>query len=172
MTLTAGKFKTTFILLSLVIPVFLFPDASSPREATRLPAVWTDPATGYAIGGYDPVAYFVRGKAVFPNTRIEAFQGAVNWRFANIGNRQAFLDHPEVYTPQFGGMDPVQLAKGKHVFGNPTLFDVYRGRLYLFYNGVTLSRWRYDRAGFVRRARKAWPRAARRQRLDVGTPQF
>ena len=44
--------------------------------------------------------------------------GAV-WRFRNEGNRASFVAHPEIYGPQFGGYDPVDLARGVTVAGNP-----------------------------------------------------
>ena len=57
--------------------------------------------------------------------------GAV-WRFRNEGNRASFVAHPEIYGPQFGGYDPVDLARGVTVAGNPRFWLVSGQRLYLF----------------------------------------
>ena len=57
--------------------------------------------------------------------------GAV-WRFRNEGNRAAFVGHPEIYGPQFGGYDPVDVARGVTVAGNPRFWLIRGQRLYLF----------------------------------------
>ena len=56
------------------------------------------------------------------------------WRFRNEGNRAAFAEHPEVYTPRFGGYDPVAIARGASVPGHPLFWSVTGERLYLFYS--------------------------------------
>jgi len=137
-------------------------------EAGGLPRYWTDTLSGYAIGGYDPVDYFVRSKAMRPNTSIEAVFGGVSWRFRNAGNKQAFLSHPKIYAPRFGGVDPYLLARHREVLGNPSLFDVYKDRLYLFYSIDSLSSWRKNRDASIVHAKKAWPKAAARFGLDSG----
>ena len=147
-----------FVLLAL---------AASANADSHFPRIWMDQSSGYAIGGYDPVEYFVHAKALRPDGGVEAFWGGVSWKFRNIGNKQAFLAHPEIYAPRFGGADAYLMAKHKQVLGNPTLFDVYEGRLYLFYNGLSLSRWRQHRAAYVIHAKQAWPKAALRLGLDA-----
>jgi hypothetical protein len=62
--------------------------------------------TGLAISGFDPVAYFTEGKAIFGRAEIELNLDGAVWRFSNEGNRSAFAGHPEVYAPRFGGYDP------------------------------------------------------------------
>ena len=75
--------------------------------------------TGLAISGFDPVAYFTEGKALFGRAEFELnLEGSV-WRFNNEGNRGAFAKNPEVYAPQFGGYDPVAIGRGRSVQGIP-----------------------------------------------------
>ena len=75
--------------------------------------------TGLAISGFDPVAYFTEGKALFGRAEFELnLEGSV-WRFNNEGNRGAFEKNPEVYAPQFGGYDPVAIGRGRSVQGIP-----------------------------------------------------
>src|ERR1700716_4431334 len=68
--------------------------------------------TGLAIEGFDPVAYFVDARAVIGLPGFEASQAGAVWRFHNEGNRASFVAHPDIYGPQFGGYDPVDLARG------------------------------------------------------------
>src|SRR5579862_9088408 len=68
--------------------------------------------TGLAISGYDPVAFFTDGKPVPGRAELELRYSGVVWRFDNIGNRAAFTERPDVYMPQYGGYDPVGIARG------------------------------------------------------------
>jgi hypothetical protein len=54
------------------------------------------------------------------------------WRFSSEANRTAFRAQPDVYGPLFGGYDPIGLARGAPVSGNPAIFVVHDGRLFLF----------------------------------------
>src|SRR5690349_17487819 len=71
--------------------------------------------TGLAISGFDPVAYFTEGKAMFGQPNIEFNLDGSVWRFCNEGNRGAFAKHPEIYAPRFGGYDPVAIGRDRSV---------------------------------------------------------
>ena len=66
--------------------------------------------TGLAISGFDPVAYFTEGKALFGRPEFELNLDGAVWRFTNEGNRGAFAKHPKVYAPRFAGYDRWRLA--------------------------------------------------------------
>ena len=89
-----------------------------------------DRYSGLAIGGFDPVAYFTDSVAVQGLGEFEAASAGVVWRFRNEGNRASFVAHPEIYGPQFGGYDPVDLSRGVTIAGNPRFFVVAGARLY------------------------------------------
>jgi len=86
--------------------------------------------SGLAIEGFDPVAYFTDSVAVQGLPEFEAAQAGVVWRFRNEGNRASFVAHPEIYGPQFGGYDPIDLARGVTYAGNPRFWLVTGQRLY------------------------------------------
>jgi YHS domain-containing protein len=91
----------------------------SPSWAATDNQLAVNAATGLAISGFDPVAYFTEGKALFGRAEFELnLEGSV-WRFNNEGNRGAFEKNPEVYAPQFGGYDPVAIGRGRSVQGIP-----------------------------------------------------
>jgi hypothetical protein len=96
--------------------------------------VVTDFHTGLAIGGFDPVAYFTKSKAMLGRGEFETRHARVIWRFSNAGNRAAFVEHPDVYMPAFGGYDPLGIARGVAVAGHPTLWLISGERLYLFHD--------------------------------------
>src|SRR3954465_5818815 len=88
--------------------------------------------SGLAIEGFDPVAYFTDASAERGLPEYEAAEAGAVWRFRNASNRAAFVAHPEVYGPQFGGYDPIDLARDVTVGGNPRIWAVTGQRLYLF----------------------------------------
>jgi len=103
-------------------------------QAATTERIVVDANRGLALNGFDPVAYFTDGKALMGRSELElAFAGAV-WRFRNEGNRAAFQQNPEVYTPQFGGYDPVAVARGIATPGHPQIWLITGERLYLFYD--------------------------------------
>ena len=113
--------------------------------------------TGLAISGFDPVAYFTEGKALFGRPEFELnFEGTV-WRFANEGNRGAFAKHPDVYSPRFGGYDPVAIERGRSVAGHPLIWIVVGQRLYLFYSEETRASFLVDPGRFIDSAERKWP---------------
>jgi hypothetical protein len=116
-----------------------------------------DRFTGLAIHGYDPVAYFVDARPVLGLPDFEAWQGGAVWRFHNEGNRADFLAHPEIYGPQFGGYDPVDVARGVTVAGNPLFWVVAGERLYLFGLEANRDAFAADPARYLDQAQERWP---------------
>jgi hypothetical protein len=113
--------------------------------------------TGLAISGFDPVAYFTEGKALFGRAEFELnLEGSV-WRFNNEGNRGAFEKNPEVYAPQFGGYDPVAIGRGRGVQGHPLIWAVAGQRLYLFYSEQTRASFLADPGRIIDTAERKWP---------------
>ena len=114
--------------------------------------------TGLAISGFDPVAYFTETSAVRGDERFEAVRDGAVWRFRNEGNRAAFVSHPEVYAPQFGGYDPIDVARGKVVQGLPQLWTIHEKRLYLFASETGRTAFAVNPEGFANSAQRRWPK--------------
>ncbi len=117
-----------------------------------------DPYTGIAIGGYDPVAYFLERRAVPGRREVEVAWGGAYWRFANPGNAAAFEDAPEVYAPAYGGYGVAGVARGVPQPSDPRLFAVWRDRLFLFFDAADLAAFRADPESFTAAADAFWPR--------------
>ena len=113
--------------------------------------------TGLAIEGFDPVAYFVDARAVIGLPEFEASQAGAVWRFRNEGNRASFVAHPDIYGPQFGGYDPVDLARGVTYAGNPRFWLIAGERLYLFGREENRDAFAADPERFQREASSRWP---------------
>lgn len=116
--------------------------------------------SGLAIDGFDPVAYFTDSEAAKGAPDIEGAQGGVIWRFRSEANRVAFLAHPEIYGPQFGGYDPVDIARGHAVAGRPQLWLIAGERLYLFSREESRRAFAAAPAALLKGARDRWPALA------------
>jgi hypothetical protein len=122
--------------------------------------VVTSPQTGLAIDGVDPVAYFTDSAVLAGRAEFEYRHLGAVWRFRNDGNRSAFAQSPDVYTPRYGGYDPVAMARGVAVAGNPRLWVVSGQRLYLFFSNEAQMQFIADRARFIADADARWPAVA------------
>jgi YHS domain-containing protein len=115
-----------------------------PVLATTTERVVTDAQTGLAIGGYDPVAYFIDEAAKPGRANYEFQYSGAAWRFRNAGNLAAFMDNPTDYAPRFGGYDPVAVGRGAPTPGNPEIWLIFGQKLYLFYSLETRDEFRVD----------------------------
>ena len=128
-----------------------------PARAATTERVVANRYSGLAIEGFDPVAYFIDRTAMQGVAEFEAEQGGVAWRFRNDGNRASFVAHPEVYGPQFGGYDPIDLTRGVTVAGNPRFWVISGNRLYLFSREQSRDALAADPSHFLKEATARWP---------------
>ena len=119
--------------------------------------VVADRLKGLAIGGVDPVAYFTDGRALPGLPAFEASVAGVVWRFRNEDNRAFFLAHPDICGPQFGGYDPVDVARGVTVPGRTQFWLIAGQRLYLFARTENRDAFAADPAAVARAAWARWP---------------
>ena len=135
--------------------------APAAIRAATTERIVVDRNSGLAISGFDPVAYFVDGVASLGKDEFEASFAGVVWRFRNEGNRGAFLHAPESYLPQFGGYDPIAVARGVAVPGDPRLWTVSGERLYLFATPEGRERFAGDAERLIAAADRHWPAVER-----------
>jgi hypothetical protein len=115
-----------------------------------------DHYTGLAIGGFDPVAFFTDGRAVQGDPAFETSQGGAVWRFSNPDNRTFFIANPDVYSPRFGGHDPVDIARGVTFAGTARLWLIVDERLYLFGHEDSRAAFAADPARYLDEAARRW----------------
>lgn len=147
-TLTIGL----LLALSLAIP--------AAHAGGLTPGIVTDPLTGVALDGMDPVSYFTdpEPQQGLPDYEYD-WQGAA-WYFANAANRDIFARSPETYAPQFGGHAAMSLARGYLSDGDPRIYAVVAKRLYLFYSTANRDAFEMAPAPAIDAARVNWARIA------------
>jgi hypothetical protein len=126
-------------------------------EATTTERVVVNRYSGLAIEGFDPVAYFADARPLIGLPDFEASEAGAVWRFRNEGNRASFVAHPDIYGPQFGGYDPIDVARGVTYAGNPRFWLVSGERLYLFGREEHREAFAADPGRFLGEAKLRWP---------------
>jgi hypothetical protein len=126
-------------------------------QAATTERIVVDPNRGLALNGFDPVAYFTDRKALMGRSDLEVTFGGAVWRFRNEGNRAAFQENPEVYTPMFGGYDPVAVARGIAAAGHPQIWLITGERLYLFYDAQARRSFSAAPEANLTKAEAKWP---------------
>jgi YHS domain-containing protein len=135
-----------------------------PPGLPDLPAIGermsTDDLSGFALRGFDPVAYFVSGQPTAGLADYEySWDGAV-WRFRSEANRAAFIAEPQVYAPLFDGYDAIAIGEDRIVASEPQTFAIIGGRLYFFRTEARRDAFRAD-VTLLNRSAEAWPRTMR-----------
>ncbi|MEJ2626569.1 MAG: YHS domain-containing (seleno)protein [Pseudolabrys sp.] len=121
------------------------------------PEVHTGLVKGVAVGGYDPVAYFTEHKPVQGRGDILYSWKGVTWRFASEASRTAFGANPEKYAPQYGGYRAYAVSQGGVAKGDPKVWAIVGGKLYLNLSPTVQKLWTKDEAGYIKAADKNWP---------------
>ena len=90
---------------------------------------------GIAIKGYDPVAYFTKGRAMKGSEEFAHKWLGTPWHFANAKHRDLFAADPTKYAPQFGGYCADGVAYGQNTANiDPEAWRIIDGKLYLNYD--------------------------------------
>jgi len=114
---------------------------------------------GIGLKGYDPVAYFVGGKAVPGSESITAAMNGLTWRFASAEHRTAFQKEPGKYIPQYGGFCAWGVAQGKLFDVDPVNgWTIVDDKLYVNFNGDILKLFKNDQAALIGKAEQNWPK--------------
>ncbi|MCW5736973.1 MAG: hypothetical protein KIS73_22800 [Enhydrobacter sp.] len=113
---------------------------------------------GYAIEGYDPVAYF-SGKPERGQETISSNWRNAMWLFASPANKAAFDADPERYAPQYGGHCSMSMTHGKLSSGSPTVWRVDGGKLYLNGNNRARDNWLLNLTQNIKDADWYWQRS-------------
>ncbi|OYU14109.1 MAG: hypothetical protein CFE37_12590 [Alphaproteobacteria bacterium PA4] len=119
-------------------------------------AVNTDTA-GIAIHGYDAVSYFKDGKPQQGNARFSTTYEGARYQFASADHLKAFKAKPAAYAPGFGGFCAMGVALEKKLDGDPMVWKIVDGKLYLNVNKDVQTAWQRDIPGNLAKANQTWP---------------
>lgn len=157
--------KTLLIASLLVLPL-----ASASVHAAPTPSIqerFDTLGLGVALGGFDPVSYFPvgGGKPAKGFVQRDYKHGGVTYRFASDANRDRFRANPEKYLPAYNGWCAWAMAElNAKVDVEPTAYEIYKGKLYVFYDHADLNThdlWLKNPEAMVARADANWKALSR-----------
>lgn len=137
--------------------------------------------TGFAVSGYDVVSYFdlpqsaigVPQQSPLPgSTSITVEYNGEQFAFATATNRDRFLANPARYAPQYDGHCAYGVARGGKAPGNPTLWRIVDGRLYLNVSRNVVGFWEADIPGHLVTSEANWVTLEPQPASNRTIPQF
>lgn len=112
--------------------------------------------TGLALRGVDPVSYFTAGHPEEGKVEITSVYNGAVYRFASEDNKKAFDADPAKYAPQFGGFCAYGMSLGLKFDGDPELWKIVDGKLYLNLSPKVVELWNEDTHGKIVTAADHW----------------
>jgi YHS domain-containing protein len=143
-------------VIALLACGFVLSCVEFAAQAATTERVVVDRYTGLAIGGFDPVAFFTDARPVAGESDYEVSHEGAIWRFSNPDNRAFFIANPNVYSPRFGGYDPVDIARGVTFPGTSRLWLIVGSRLYLFGHEDSRAAFAANPGHYLNEAARRW----------------
>ncbi|MBB3995071.1 YHS domain-containing protein [Sulfitobacter undariae] len=137
--------------------------------------------TGFAVSGYDVVSYFsldqnpvgeAQPAPTQGNKSITADYNGSTFAFSSEANRDLFTADPAKYAPQYDGHCAYGVAKGGKVPGNPTLWRILDGKLYLNITKNVVGFWEEDIPGNLELSTANWGDLDPKPASEATIPQW
>lgn len=146
-------------------------DTATAVEAAQ-PAVYADlggeptgpvyrkaKADTLAVSGFDVVSYFTGdGVPVEGSEEFTVRYQGYDYRFASEDNAKAFIEDPAKYAPAYGGYCAWAIGANDALApGDPNVYKIVDGTLYLNFSEDVANRWNKDIPGFIEKADVNYP---------------
>jgi YHS domain-containing protein len=145
-------FYKRFLLAGLVLMASLLTACGTPYATVKNGA--GDPVM---LLGYDPVAYFTEGKPIKGTPQHQVKLPERSYYFASAQNKALFEANAAKYEPQYGGFCSSGAAFAIKLGSDPTSWQIYDGRLFIFGDVLGQEAWRVDPAWNVGHGDRLWP---------------
>ncbi len=154
--------RTTVFVLVIVLA------SAAQAFAGGTPEGVVNSSDGIAIDGYDPVAYFTLGKPTLGESQYSFEWDGAQWYFASQEHLRMFAEEPDRYAPSYGGYCAFAAARNQVADGDPELWTIHGGRLFLNLNDSYHGRFRDDIESNIDKADANW--SGLRADLEDATP--
>lgn len=134
------------IFLSFVAMLALTATASAENYQNSTPA----------LQGYDVVSYHTGKRPIKGNGNFVAEHNGATYIFSTNANQEKFSANPAKYAPAYGGYCAFGVSVGKKFIGDPEVWRVVDGKLYLNLDAGIQDMWLKDIPGKVKVANKNW----------------
>ena len=108
------------------------------------------------VQGYDLVSYQNSKRPIRGNGHFLSVVDGVTYLFANAENKRRFDRNPEKYLPAYGGYCAFGVSVGKKFVGDPEVWRVVDGTLYLNLDANIQDDWLKDVPGRIKSADANW----------------
>ncbi len=119
--------------LTLIVGLFVATAAMAGPD-TNISNGLTLKGPGLAIHGYDVVAYFTQGQPTVGDAQYSVAHNDATYRFSSQAHLDTFKGNPEKYAPLYGGYCAYGVSVGAKFDGDPHLWKIVDGALYLNLN--------------------------------------
>ena len=146
------------LAMTALVSTALLGSVAPARAADEINVVPGLSAVGapLALHDYDPVAYFTEGQPVRGSDTLAYVHDGAAYRFSSEAHLDAFRQDPARYVPEYGGFCAYGVAVGKKFDGDPHLWKIEDGRLYLNLNQEIYETFLEDIDGNIRKADRNW----------------
>lgn len=110
-----------------------------------------------AVSGYDVVSYQTGKRPLRGNGHYVATHDGATYLFVSQANLDAFKADPERYAPAYGGYCAFGVSVGKKFIGDPEVWRLVDGKLYLNLDARIQADWLKDVPGGIAKAEANWP---------------
>ena len=114
-------------------------------------------ASGIAINGYDPVAFFTDKEPVHGNFKISAEHRGATYFFASEKHKAMFAKDPDKYAPQCGGFCAFGVSVGALFPVDINTWQVQNDKLYLNLNPDILKMFNDNLDDNIAKSAANWP---------------
>ncbi len=109
-----------------------------------------------AVQGYDVVSYQTSKRPIKGSGHyVYDYQGAT-YQFANEANLAVFKKDPMKYVPAYGGYCAYGVSVGKKFVGDPEVWRIVDGKLYLNLDNSIQAIWLEDVPGRIKISNTEW----------------
>jgi len=135
--------------------------------ATPLTALAGVAHSTVGVGGYDLVSYHESKKPLPGNGNFVTVHEGVTYLFSSQDNKKTFDASPAKYLPAYGGWCAYGVSVGKKFVGDPNVWEVVDGRLYLNLDHSIQNLWSKDIPKHIATADRQWTKIRNSDPADL-----
>jgi YHS domain-containing protein len=152
MRLTLSTVPRIARLLLLIVASLILQACGTPYATTPNPR-----GDEVMLLGYDPVAYFTLKQPTRGKREITSSLPGRLYYFSTTEHKALFDHEPQKYEPQYGGFCSSGAAFAIKLGSDPTAWEIYEGRLFIFGDVLGHAAWSVDKGWNVKHADEVWP---------------
>ncbi len=119
------------------------------------------------VNGCDLVSYYTGEKPLVGNGNHLAVYDGVTYLFVNEANKRKFKSNPQKYIPAYGGYCAFGVSVGKKFVGDPDVWKIVDGKLYLNLDTKIQGMWFQDIPGNNKKADMNWKKIMDKDPSDL-----